>query len=67
LLRKDSCKVDACAHQAKESNNRFPPADAEALVAGAFRFSAGETYQQSRINCRSLLFSRLRSKSIARD
>jgi hypothetical protein len=37
------------------------------LVAGAFRFSAGETYQHSRINCRSLLSSRLRSKSIARD
>ncbi len=33
---------------------RFPPGDADALAAGARRFSNGAEYQQMRANCRNL-------------
>jgi glycosyltransferase involved in cell wall biosynthesis len=37
---------------------RFPPGDADALVAGAARFFAMEDYEQMRANCRKLFLSR---------
>lgn len=37
---------------------RFPPGNVDALVAGALRFPAGESYKQMRANCRSLFLSR---------
>lgn len=33
---------------------RFPPGDADALAAGALRFSACQEYEQMRANCRNL-------------
>jgi glycosyltransferase involved in cell wall biosynthesis len=37
---------------------RFPPGNADALVAGALRFSACEDYEQMPANCRRLFLGR---------
>jgi len=42
---------------------RFPPGDAEALVAGALRFSAIEDYEKMRTNCRNLFLSRFTAET----
>jgi glycosyltransferase involved in cell wall biosynthesis len=37
---------------------RFPPGNAEALIAAALRFPMGEEYERMRVNCRNLFLSK---------